>query len=53
MAVPHKVRAANHTADHTSSDRADRSSNDGTGARTDGNAFQRSGLSYDGQRRQR
>ena len=41
MAVPYDVRATNHAAD----DRAGRPGNDGAGACTDGDAFQRSGLS--------
>jgi hypothetical protein len=52
MAV-YKVWAANHGADHAADDRAGRSGNDGTRTGADRNAFQRSGLSCDRQRRQR
>jgi hypothetical protein len=44
-AVPvHEVWAAGHGADHAADHRAGRSGNDGAGARTDCDAFQRSGL---------
>jgi hypothetical protein len=49
-AVPvHEVWAAGYGTDHAADHRAGRSGNDGTGARTDCNAFQRSGLRRQGQ----
>ena len=53
MAMAPPVRTADHTADHAADHRAGRSSNDGAGARADGDAFQRSGLRGDGHGRQR
>ena len=53
MAVMHDVRAADHAADDTTDDRARRSGNDGAGARTDGDAFERPGLGCDGHRGKR
>jgi hypothetical protein len=52
MTVPHNIRPANHAADDTTGNRADRSGNNGAGAGTDGDAFQRSSLGRDGHRRQ-
>jgi hypothetical protein len=50
--APHDIGAANDTADHASDDCAWRTSNDGSRARANGNAFQRSGLGHDRHRRQ-
>ena len=44
VAVRNDVRAADHAADDSTDDGAGRSGNDGAGAGTDGDAFQRSGL---------
>ena len=52
MAVPYEIRAANYAADNAAGDRADGSGNDGAGAGTDGDAFQRSGLSGERHSRQ-
>jgi hypothetical protein len=51
MAV-HDVRPADHTVDDTAGHRANRSGYDGIGARSDGDAFQRSNLGRDGRSRQ-
>jgi len=48
--VPDQVRTAHYTSDHASNNRAGRTSNDGTRARANGNAFQRSGLGHNGHR---
>jgi hypothetical protein len=53
MTVSHNVRAAHHTANHSANDRAGRSGNDGSGAGSDGDAFQRPGLGRNRQERQR
>jgi hypothetical protein len=45
--VVHDVRTADHAADDTAGNCANGSRNHGTGAGTDGNAFERSGLSRD------
>ena len=52
MAVPYDVRATNHAADDAADDRAGRPGNDGAGAGTNGDAFQRSGLGRDRHGRQ-
>ncbi len=52
MAVPNDVWAANHAADDSTDDCAGRSGNDSAGARTDGDAFQRSGLGRERRGRQ-
>jgi hypothetical protein len=51
-AVMHDIRAADHAADYATNDCAGRSSNDGTSASTNGDAFQRSGMGRDGRSRQ-
>jgi hypothetical protein len=49
----HDIRTANHAADDAAAgDCANSSGDDGAGARTDGNAFQRSSLDHDGHCRQ-
>jgi hypothetical protein len=45
--VVHDVRTADYAADDAAGDCANGSRNHGTGARTDGNAFERSGLGRD------
>jgi hypothetical protein len=47
------IRAANHGADHSPNNRAWRSGDHGAGARSDGNAFQRSSLGHHRNGRQR
>jgi len=50
--VPDHIRAAHHTPDYASDDRARRTSNDGARTGADRDAFQRSGLGHDRQRGQ-
>jgi hypothetical protein len=50
--VPNDIGTAHDTANHAADDRAGRTCNNGTSARTNRNALQRSGLGHDRSRRQ-